>query len=354
MRILSRPVAVLFAVLCLSGLAYADAMCNHADVERLDFYLHKGLAAEKAGRTLEALLFLRAADDFCGNRIEARKGLSRLGLKMGASAQKKGRLFSGGNILTRVPDEDCRRWTRHIFLTPNPYEPEIPGLCTVSSGGMRLALDPSAGAYEWYEATYNYRESDSLVIKVFRSEPSDLGAAERAYMHFKSRERLIYPGYSIDPAHLALLRGTISSNLDSILAKEEKTYGETRGGDESLKLLGSAMEWAHLAGKPGAARVYSRAMRRAEEALKGTSIRDIHDAIGFYSFAGVSEPVEKVAKRADELGLAAMKENEAESALGFFNISGNKKLIKRAESLAEKVRRSRERGKKNPDPARSL
>ncbi|MBZ0221018.1 MAG: hypothetical protein K8I01_11380 [Candidatus Methylomirabilis sp.] len=354
MGVLSRSITGLFAVLSFSGHAYGDAMCNHADVERLGLYLNKGQVAEKAGRTLDALLFFRAADSFCGNRAEAMKGLQRIGARMGSAAEKEGRLFSGKNILSRVPDEDCRRWARHTSILPNPYEPAVPGLCVASSGGMRVEIERSAGAYEWYEATYNYRESDSLVMKGVKSNSSDLGAADRAFRHFKSRERLNFPGYSIDPAHLALLRGASSSNLDSILSKEERSYAETRNCRESLGILDSAMKWAVLIGESGTARVFSRAALRAEEALKGTSVRELHDAIEFYAFAGESEPFAKVARRADELGLAAMKENEPEKALNFFKLSRNEQLIKKAESLAEKVRKARSKGKKNEGPARSL
>ncbi|MBE7415613.1 MAG: hypothetical protein HS130_10470 [Deltaproteobacteria bacterium] len=354
MGILSRSMIVLFTVLSFSGHAYGDAMCNHADVDKLDSYLKNGLNMEKAGRTLEALLFFRAADSFCGNRVEARKGLQRIGAGMGAAAEKNGRFFSGKSILAMVPDEDCRRWARHILISPNPYEPSVPGLCVASSGGMRVEIESSAGAYDWYEATYNYRESDSLVMRSVKSGLSDLGAADRAFRHFKSRERLNSPGYSIDPAHLALLRGTSSSNLDSILSKEERSYAGTRNCRESLANLESALKWAALLGESGKARVYSRATRRAEEALKRTSVNDLYDAIEFYSFAGEGEPVAKVAERADELGYAAMKENEPEKALDFFNLSGNEQLIKKAESLAEKVRKARSKGKKSDDPARSL
>lgn len=345
---------VIFTALTFSGHAYGDAMCNHADVEKLDSYLENGLAAEKAGHALEALLFFRAADSFCGKRAEARKGLQRIGARMGSSAEKEGRFFSGKNILARVPDEDCRRWARHILISPNPYETAVPGLCVASSGGMRVEIERSAGAYDWYEATYNYRESDSLVMKSVKSAPADLDSAERAFRHFRSRERLNLPGYSVDPAHLAGLRGAASSSLDSLLLKEERSYAGTSDCEESLAILESALKWAALIGEPGKARVYSRAARRAEDAVKRTSVNDLYDAIEFYSFAGEGEPVAKVAKRADELGYAAMKENEPEKALEFFNLSGNRQLIKKAESLAEKVRKARSKGKKGEDPARSL
>lgn len=354
MGILYRSITVLFAVLSLSGHAFGDAMCNHADIERLASYLNKGLEAEKAGRTLEAVLYFRAADSFCGNRAEARQGLLRIGAKMGSAAEKQGRHFSGNDILARVPDEDCRRWARHLLIMPNPYEPPIPGLCVAHSGGMRVALDGSAGAYEWYEATYNYRASDSLVVKRVKSSPTDLGTIEEAFKHFKSRERLNFPGYSIDPAHMALLRGKISTNLDSLLSTEERLFGETRDSAGSLKLLGSAMKWAAFIGDSGAARVSARAARRAEDALKGSSVKDLHDAIEFYTFAGETRPLEKVAKRADELGLSAMKENEPEKALSFFSLSGNKSLIKKAESLAEKARKARSMEKRKVDSVQDL
>ncbi|HBG46572.1 MAG TPA: hypothetical protein DDW94_06220 [Deltaproteobacteria bacterium] len=315
--------------------AFADVMCNYGDTQRLDVYLKKGREAEKEGKPLNAILFFQAADEYCGNRDEARRGIMRIGARMGAAAAAKGRLFANRDILTTVPDEDCRRWSRNYYLVPNPYEPPVPGLCTTKSGGMRVQIEGSAGAYDWYEATFNYRESDALVLKVLRSSPHDFGAYEAAQRHFKKRHQLNHAGYTLDTAHLMELRKTASSNVTAILLQEQKDLAAPKEADRSLSQLEAALKWASYAGEEETARVIKRAIDRGDDALMEKSITDLHEALEYYSFAEKMEKVRMVEMRADELGMNALSDNDPGAALNFFMLSGNRGQAEKARVLIE-------------------
>jgi len=334
-----KTVFALLIVLSTSGLAFGDALCNYDDTSQSEGNIKKGRVAEKEGKTLDALLFFRAADTICGNRKEAREGIRRIGSKMGREAAAKGRIFTGKSIFSTVPDVDCRRWVR-AYDVPNPYEPRVPGLCIRQSGGVRVQLEPSAGAYDWYEATYNYRESDLLILKGVLSNTGDIAAYEAAQKHFQARLKLQDNGYSPDPQHLLELLKVASSNAASFLAKEEKEFQSSKDTERSLIRLENAMKWAVYGAESDRGKVVNRALDRAEEALKGNGISNLYDALEYYSFAGEADKVQDVAERADELGLAALNDNDPVTALKYFMLSGNRELIEKTRPLAEKARKA--------------
>lgn len=329
----------LLIVLSMSGLAFGDALCNYDDTTQSEDNLKKGKIAEKEGKTLDALLFFRAADTICGNRKEARSGIMRIGSRMGKEAAAKGKVFTGKSIFSTVPDVDCRRWVRSYDI-PNPYEPRVPGSCVRHSGGVRIVLEPSAGAYDWYEATYNYRESDLLILKGVTSNPGEIAVFETAHKHFQARLKLHDNGYSPDPQHLKELQKVASTNALSFLAREDKEFQSSRDAERSLTRLDNAMRWALYGSEADRNKVRERALDRAEEALKGNGISNLYDALEYYSFAGETDRVQDVAERADELGLAALNDSDPVTALKYFMLSGNRELIEKTKPLADKVRKA--------------
>lgn len=333
-----NAVFAVLLVLSASGAAFGDALCNYGDTTQSEGNLKKGRASEKEGKTLDALLFFRAADTICGNRKEAREGIRRIGSKMGREAAAKGRIFTGKNIFSTVPDADCRRWVR-AYDVPNPYEPSVPGLCIRQSGGVRVQLDPAAGAYDWYEVTYNYRESDLLMLKGVTASPGDIAVYEAAQRHFQARLRLQDNGYAPDPQQMKELQKIASTNAASFLAREEEEFQNSKDTERSLTRLENAMKWAIYGSEADRGRVIHRAFDRAEEALKGNGLSNLYDALEYYSFAGEADKVADVAERADELGLAALNDNDPVAALKYFMLSGNRELIDKARPLAEKARK---------------
>ncbi len=331
-------VFALLIVLAASGAAFGDALCNFDDTTQSEENLKKGKAAEKEGKTLDAVLFFRAADTMCGNRLEAREGIKRIGAKMGREAAQKGRIFTGKSIFSTVPDPDCRRWVR-AYDVPNPYEPSVPGLCIRQSGGVRVQLDPAAGAYDWYEATYNYRESDLLILKGVTASPGDIAVFEAAQRHFQARLKLHDSGYQPDPQHMKELQKMASTNAASFLAREDKEFQSSKDTERSLTRLENAMKWAIYGSDADRAKVTHRALDRAQEALKGSGISNLYDALEYYSFAGEADKVADVAERADELGLSALNDNDPVTALKYFMLSGNRALIDKTRPLAEKAQK---------------
>lgn len=332
-RVRTLP-ALISLVLIAPSIAGADALCNYDDTVRMDNYLKKGREAEKAGKTRDALLFYRAVDSFCGDGAAAKGSIKRIGLKSGAKAVERGRFISDEGLFTKVADEDCRRWMRYLHIDVNPYEPPVPGHCTTESGGMRLELNPQAGAFDWYEATFNYREADLSLLKLLSKRPGDLFVFERVFSHFQSRKRLNSTGYTPDKAFFDEVEKTAFVNLDSTLSKEEKEYTASRQADRSIKLLHSAIKWATYMGEGTKERVIARAVSRGDHALDAGTPSGLSDALAFFSFAGKEELKTAVLTQANELGRAALEKKDYILAEKFFVVEGNEQMIALARRLS--------------------
>lgn len=331
-------ISALLAFLIAPSLADADALCNYDDTLRMDNYLKKGKEAEKAGKTREALLFYRAIDDFCGNGGEAADSMKRIGLKFGARAEKRERLVSEDGLFKKVADEDCRRWNRYSGLETNPYEPAVPGHCTAESGGMRVELNQQAGAFDWYEATFNYREADLAMLKAVAQKAGDTGRYERAFRHFERRKKLNATGYKPDPRHLAELEKTAADNLNSALALEEKEYGALKQTSRSVKTLETALKWASFMDENAKERVVVRAVTRADAAFQSDTPAGLLDALAYLNFADQSEQKSVVITRAAELGQAALEKKDYELAEKYFLAAGNEDMAGAAKKLSETTR----------------
>ena len=332
-RLLTVP--ALLAFFFAPSFACADALCNYDDTVRMDNYLKKGKAAEKAGKTKDALLFYKAIDSFCGDGVEAESSLRRIGLKNGARAAGRGHLISEEGLFKKVPDENCRRWGRYSGMETNPNEPAVPGHCTTESGGMRVELNQRAGAFDWYEATFNYRDADITMLKAIEQKPGDLDRYERVFRHFKARKRLNATGYRPDPLHLTELKKAAASNLDSTLAMEEKEYGALKQPGRSVKTLETALKWASFIDGAAKERVVVRAVSRADAAFQSDTPDGLLDALTFLSFADKSEQQSAVITRAAELGQAALQKKDYELAEKYFFVAGNTEMAEAARKLSE-------------------
>lgn len=332
-RLLTVPAFLAFFF--APSFACADALCNYDDTVRMDNYLKKGKEAEKAGKTRGALLFYKAIDSFCGDGVEAKSSMRRIGLKLGARAAGRGRLISEEGLFKKVADEDCRRWSRYSGIEANPFEPAVPGHCTTDSGGMRLELNQQAGAFDWYEATFNYRDADLAMLKAIEQKPGNLGLYERVFRHFEARKRLNSTGYRPDPTHIKELEKTAASNLDSLLAREEKEYGALKQPKLSVKTLDTALKWASFIDENAKERVVVRAVSRADVAFQSDTPEGLLDALTFLSFADRNEQQSAVIIRAAELGQAALKKNDYELAEKYFLVAGNADMAETAKKLSE-------------------
>lgn len=331
-------ISALLAFLVAPSLADADALCNYDDTLRMDNYLKQGKEAEKAGKTRDALLFYKAIDDFCGNGDEAVSSMKRIGLKFGARAEKRDRLVSKEGLFTKVADEDCRRWKRYGGMETNPHEPAVPGHCTTESGGMRIEINQQAGAFDWYEATFNYREADLAMLKAIAQKTGDTDRYERAFRHFEGRKKLNATGYRPDPGHLAELEKAAADNLDSALALEEKEYGTLKQTSRSVKTLETALKWASFIDENAKERVVVRAVARADAAFQSDTPTGLLDALAYLSFADKSEQKSVVITRAAELGQAALEKKDYELAEKYFFAAGNEDMAAAAKKLSETTR----------------
>lgn len=320
--------------------ASGDALCNYDDVTRFGEYIRKGKEAEKAGRPLDALLYFKASDEFCANSNEPRKGIMRIGARFGAKSASKGNLHTGEGIFKRVPDAHCRRWARS-YQVPNPYEPAVPGICVNAMGGLKIALNESAGAFDWYEATYNRHEADLMMIRRLSANPGDIALYESVLAHFKARKELSGNDYSINPAHIVELERVAAANLDVVLSKEEKEFYQSMSASKSLDALDSALKWAAFMGGAARERVLVRAAQRGDEMLRASTPNAILGAIGYYEFAGQEKLRLSALARADDLGTAAVKAADPALALRYFTISGNERMVRKMKPLAEEAERKK-------------
>ena len=328
-------IPALLAFLVAPSFAGADALCNYDDALRMDNYLKKGKEAEKAGKTRDALFFYMAIDSFCGDGVTAKSSIRRIGLKLGARAADRDRLISEEGLFKKTPDEDCRRWNRSRGIEVNRYEPAVPGHCTTEYGGMRVDINPQAGAFDWYEATFNYRDADIAMLKAIGQKPGDLDRYERAFRHFEARKRLNASGYRPDPLHLAELKKAAASNLDSTLAREDQEYGALKEPARSLKTFETALKWASFIDESAKERVVVRAISRADAAFQSDTPAGLLDALTFLSFADKNEQKSAVITRAEELGQAAQRKKDYELAEKYFLVSGNKEMAAAAKKLSE-------------------
>lgn len=332
------PALILFLLAPVA--AGADALCNYDDTARMDTYLKKGREAEKAGRTRDALLYYMAIDSFCGDGIEAKSSVRRIGLKFGVKAAEKGRIFSDEGLFRKVADENCRRWMRHFHIDINPYEPAVPGHCSTESGGTRVELNPQAGAFDWYEATFNYGEADLSLLRLLASRTGDIVVYDRVFRHFRERKRLNSTGYMPDRSIFAEVEKTAVSNLDSALSREDKEYAASRQADRSIRTLEAALRWASYLSDGARERVYARALARGDDALEAGTPSGLADAFAFFSFANKDELKAIVLLQANELGRASLEKKDYWLAEKYFIVEGNEQMAGTARRLGEAAARN--------------
>lgn len=326
--------AMIAASLLAPAAAGADALCNHDDTVRMDSYLKKGREAEKSGRTRDALLFYRAIDDFCGDGDEARRLVRRMGLKYGAKAAGEGRVFSAEGLFIGEPDEDCRRWMRYLHINDSPYEPSIPGHCSTNSWGTRVEINPQAGAFDWYEGTFNHREADLALVALMEKRAGDIVVYDRVFRHFQARKRLNASGYSPDKAIYASVEKAAAGGLEATLVAEEKEYAASRQAEGSLRTLSLAMRWASYLDDAAKGRVAVRALARGAEAADTGTPPGLADAVSYFRFAGRDALASAVLRRANELGRAALEKNDYGLAESYFEAAGDARMAAAAREMA--------------------
>ncbi|MBE0617386.1 MAG: hypothetical protein IH608_05615 [Proteobacteria bacterium] len=314
---LARALAVAVAV---SAVLYPLSTRAADDRCRL---LAAGKAHEKAGRLDEALVHYYQSADNDGCEA-ARPEFARLAKRFAAEAEKQGRLYGEASVFRRVDDAKCAQ------CICDGEGCQIPVWCAalpyVCVGEGRLAVDPTASAFAWFQEARDYPEADRVVTKLARSKPQDLATFTLAHGYLSgARSRGDAP--SAKPELLREVEGIAAKNGDGFLAEEEKASAEMLRPDavpvpaRSLQKLERAREW--LAFVPGGeAKVAGRAVQRGDKLATSEAPAWLEGAVQFYEFAHAEGKLQALRARVKQFGDVAAKAGEPGAARRYYEIAG--------------------------------
>ena len=269
--------------------------------------------AEKAGKLSDAMGFYWGvySDDCSGEkacsapdaqqREQARQAIMRVGRTLGAQAEKSNRLDGS-----------------YVFIL---------------EGDDYWVVKADAGAIGLYEDSFNYAETDRIVLNLIKSSPANLDIFSRAVAHFGERERLREPaGYRYNPAHLVELQKTAAANVEQALVREEEEFKKRASLTDisdafhfsrSLSELKLAMRW-HEPMRLNNEKIYLRGKQRGDNLMKGSPAPWlIRHALEYYKLAGDQGWIKQAKDVANKLGDDAAKNGEIEQAREYFRIAGN-------------------------------
>lgn len=290
-----RTRAAILALAALGGLAPAAARAEErywTSVEMQGCYdgegsddvpraaaqasLERGAAAEKAGRTREALAAYR--DGACADPPRARAAIRRIGHPLGAAKEAKGDLV---------------------------------------------------GAFEAYDATMNWADADRVLLQHARAVTRAADFA-KAHSHFEQQARYFQdPEYAPDPAVRAELRQIAERRAGEALAREAKAFvpraapGVAAPWGVSLAELEEAHDWLHFYA-PDDPRPKQRAEARGGALVGDTSSPEALEAAKrYYAFADDEAGVKQVEANARRLGEAALAAKADRKAARYFEVAGD-------------------------------
>lgn len=361
-----------------SATAFADGEECLKDPPNAKAALKRAKEAESV-KPVQALL-LYGKIWFCVDKNgpgEVEAGKKRILEKFAQAQEKKGVIHSSGDYLSYIEDAHCARLDKARMDEHGDYREydEIKGPDDECVGANRAEFNRSSGAFEILWAAGEYAGADAALMRGVKAKPKDLEIVRFAVEHFTPGEanppqppfvkggstNNNSDGYTPDPGSGRELRRIATQNIDDLLAKEDKSFGDKTislsvtdelvglsPAKRSLKLLGEAKEWASLVDKQTTDKVLARAKKRGADVLeidkKSPSHVSLSEALELYEFAGDDGAVRDVKAVADRRGEQSASRGEAREAVFYFGISGNKK---RANELSGETKKGYDR--KNPE-----
>ncbi len=329
---------VLFAQ---SEAASKEFTCYKKEQEYSRDFLKMGRVAEKRGDMLSALLYYQGASE-CIKSDEHKKKIKKIVDTLVAKAKAGRRLYSKGAFRTSF-DKKCPKRGPTWGVERVWYLPDVPVTCQVNGGGVRMELKENAGVFDLYEAAGFYGEADRAMVRYVKSVPEDFEAFEVAYNHFRKRKKSVekthkismYREYSDIPARNEVLKEISIMYANYALEREADIFDKKSidSAQASLKELERARKWTSYLAKDLEKKVRKRAEERGD-VLAGDPREPIilQRAVEFYGIARIPAKIIKTRQRADELGDIHYRRKDWKDAAHYFQISGNRKRMRDAES----------------------
>lgn len=304
-------------------------------------FLKMGKVAEKRGDLLVALFYYQGASE-CIKTDQHKKKIKKLLHALVEKAEAGRHLYSKGAFTTTF-DKKCPQRAPTWGAEREWYLPEVPVSCKVHGGGVRMALKEGAGVFDLYEAAGFYGEADRSMVRYVKSVPEDFDAFEVGYNHFRKRKKSVekthkipmYRGYLNIPTHNEVLKDISIKYANYALEREAEIFNKKSidSAQASLKELERARKWTSYLAKEVEKKVRKRAEERGDVLARNPREPIIlQRAVEFYGIARIPAKIIKTRQRADELGDLHYKRKDFKDAAHYFQISGNRKRMRDAES----------------------
>ena len=315
--------------------------CYQKEQQYANDFLQLGTAAEKAGDTLAALLYYQGAFE-CIKTKKHRQRIKKVLTVLVDKAEKNGHLYSKGAFITTF-DKKCPETSSTWGVEREWYKPGVFVTCKVHGGGVRMKLKDNAGSFDLNEAAAFYAEADRAMMQYVKSVTEDFDAFETVYNHFRKRKTAVedkhtiqmYKGYKHIEGYNADLKKISIGNMKFALEREAAIFDKkaVESAISSLKELEKARKWVSYLAKEEEREVVKRAEKRGDVMANiPKNPIALQRAVEYYGVAHIPQKIIKTRQRADELGRYASKKHDWKTAAHYFQISGNRKGMRDAES----------------------
>lgn len=328
-----------------SEAASKEFTCYKSEQKYSREFLKMGGVAEKSGDMLSALLYYQGASE-CIKSDKHKKKIKKVLDVLVEKAEAGRHLYSKGAFKTSF-DKKCPQRAPTWGAEREWYLPGVPVACKVHGRGVRLELKENAGVFDLYEAAGFYGEADRSMVRYVKSAPEDFEAFEAGYKHFRNRKKSVekthkipmYRGYAHIPDHTEVLKDLSIKYANYALEREVDIFNKKSmdSVEASLKELERARKWTSYLAKEEEKKVRKRAEERGD-VLAGNPKEPIilQRAVEFYGIARIPAKIIKTRQRADELGDLHFRRKDWKNAAHYFQISGNRKRMRDAESRIKK------------------
>lgn len=315
--------------------------CYKKEMEHSTAFLKMGGMAEKKGDMLSALLYYQGASE-CIKSDKHTKKIKKILHTLVEKAEANRHLYSKGAFTTTF-DKKCPQRAPTWGAEREWYLPGVPVTCKVHGKGVRMEFKENVGVFDLYEAAGFYGEADRTMVRYVKSVPENFEAFEVGYKHFRKRKKEVekthkismYRGYSHIPAHNEALKEISIQYADYALEREADIFNKKSmaSAEASLKELERARKWTSYLAKEEEKKVRKRAEERGDVLAKNPKEPIIlQRTVEFYGVARIPAKIIKTRQRADELGHLRYKAGDWKNAAHYFQISGNRKRMRDAES----------------------
>lgn len=328
--------------LAFSGEAAAEEFnCYQTEQKYANDFLQLGKAAQKAGDTLSALLYYQGASECIRSKKHRQRIKKMLGVLVD-KAEKNGHLYSKGAFITTF-DKKCPETSSTWGVEREWYKPEVPVTCKVHGGGVRMKVKDNAGAFDLNEAAEFYAQADRAMMQYVKSVAEDFDVFETAYHHFRKRKIAVedkhtvqqYKGYKHIEGYNGDLKNMSIAYMKFALEREAAIFDKksVESAISSLKELEKARKWVSYLAREEEKQIVKRAEKRGDVMANiPKNPITLQRAVEYYGVAHIPQKIIKTRRRADELGRYAAKKNDWKTAAHYFQIAGNRKGMRDAES----------------------